>query len=153
MPLPLFLAEIMSHTMRAENKSSLADFLTERVNPTLRKCCFVHRWLISLVAAIVINQKKQSIIFGGFSARAAWTLCYREGLDYYRTLVLFDGYRRQSRPLTQRQEFDAQRTWCRLWEEVLQGERFHCMPSISCTIDRRQLRTVFLRRKNRASCR
>ena len=96
MPVPLFLPEIMSQTMRAGNKSFLANFLTERVNPALRKCCFVHRWLISLVAAIGINQKKQSIIFGGFSTRAAWTLCYREGLDYYRIVVLFDGYRRQS---------------------------------------------------------
>ena len=44
----------------------------------------------------------------------------------------------------------AERTWCSLWEEALQGERFHCMPSICCTIDRRQLsglKTVFLRRK------
>ena len=61
MPVPLFLAEIMSHTMRMGNKSSLADFLTERVNPTLRKCCFVHRRLFSLVAAIVINQKNKAL--------------------------------------------------------------------------------------------
>ena len=52
MPVPQSLAEIISHTMRTGNKSSLTDFLTERVNRASRKCCFAHRWLISFVAAI-----------------------------------------------------------------------------------------------------
>ena len=38
--------------MRTGNKSSLTAFLTERVNHASRKCCFAHRWLISLVVAI-----------------------------------------------------------------------------------------------------
>ena len=62
------------------------------VNHTLRKCCFVHRWLISLVAAY---GKPELANHSQAFAAATWTLCYREGLDYYRIVVLFDCYQRQ----------------------------------------------------------
>ena len=42
-------------------------------------CCFAHRWLISLEAAIGKPEKANRS--EGFRA-ATWTLCYREGLDY-----------------------------------------------------------------------
>lgn len=74
MPERPSLAEIMSHTMRTGNKSSLTDFLTERVNPTSRKCCFAHRWLISLEAAIGKQEKANRS--EGF--RAAGGLCVTE---------------------------------------------------------------------------
>ena len=74
-PVPLSLAETMSHSMRMRNKSSVAEFLTEKAkvpgfSHTSRKCCFVYRWLI-----VVENQKKQT--FRGFLG-CTWTLCYRE---------------------------------------------------------------------------
>ena len=52
MPLPLSLAEIISHNSYY-NFSRLCDRESQvfGVNHTLRKCCFVNRWLISLVAA------------------------------------------------------------------------------------------------------
>ena len=111
------------------------------VNHTFSKCCFVHRRLISLVAAYgrpeianhlacsrrsdsgeqcevkehfssqspstfhrflyfapppLSERLEQATNHSEAFAAATWTLCYREGLDYYRIVVLFDCYQRQS---------------------------------------------------------
>ena len=50
--------------------------------------------------------ESRSFIFGSFSTRGAWTLCYREGLDYYSIVVLLMVIR--GNPLNQGQEVDAQ---------------------------------------------
>lgn len=91
--------------MRMGNKSSLTDFLTERVNHTSRKCCFAHRWLISLVAAIGKPEKANhsedfELPRGLCVIESVWTK--------YWIVVLFD---RQisagGSQLKQRQEVDA----------------------------------------------
>ena len=64
------------------------------VNHTFSKCCFVHRWLISLVAAYGKPEIANHLACSRLSDSGEQ--CYREGQDYYRIVVLFDCYQRQS---------------------------------------------------------
>ena len=113
-PMPLPLAETTSHSMRSGNKSSVAEFLTEKakvpgVNHTSRKCCFVHRWLI------VVGKPEKGNIQRLFGLHVDFVL--KRGSLWYSIVI-------GSNPLKQRKEVGAPRTWRRLWEEY--EEMFHC---------------------------
>ena len=103
-PMQLSLAETMSHSMRTGNKSSVAEFLTQKakvpgVNHTSRKCCFVHRWLIVVGKPEKINIQRLFGLLVDFVLKRG-SLCY--------SIVIV------SNPLKQRQEVGAPRTWRRL---------------------------------------
>ena len=76
-------------------------------------------------------------------AAATWTLCYREGLDYYRIVVLFDCYQRQCIKTMKRSR--RSKNIPQIVGRVITG-RGVPVASISCTRRQRSaLNTVSLR--------
>ena len=93
-PMPLPLAEAMSHSMRTGNKSSVAEFLTEKakvpgVNHTSKKML-----LCSSMAYFCWKTRKSKHLE---AFRATRGLCVKE-----RIVVVFDRYRKQSIKATKR---------------------------------------------------
>ena len=122
-PVSLSLVEIISHSIRTGNKTSLANRESQvpGVNHTSRQCFFVLRWLISLEADF---GKPEKVNHSEAFRAATRGLCVTERVWTIRGSVSYSiviG----SNPLKQRQEADAKRTWRRLWEELLLEERFH----------------------------
>lgn len=75
-PVPLSLAETMSHSMRTGNESSVAEFLTEKTKvPGVKHTSQGNAALFIDGLLLLENQKKQTVRdFSGYT----WTLCYRE---------------------------------------------------------------------------
>ena len=106
MPVPQSLAEIMSHTMQM-GKKVFFNRLSDRESQSRLKEMLLCSSIANFFGSSYWKTRK-SKSFGGFRA-ATWTLCYGEGLDYYRIVVLFDRWISAggSQLIKQRQEVDT----------------------------------------------